>query len=385
MYPPHHLGGYELMWRSAVAHLRAAGDDVRVLTSDHRAQAPDAAIPEDLDVHRELRWYWREHGFPRLGALGRLALERHNASVFERHVSDFRPDAVCWWAMGGMSLSLIGRARRAGLASAGVVVDDWLLYGPQVDAWTRAFAHRPRAGALIERLTGIPAPVEPTSEGSWLFASETLRRRAAEAGHEPAAGEVAHPGVDLDLFRAAPEEDWRWRLLYCGRIDERKGIDTAIHALAELPGEATLRVVGGGDEEHLAELKRLAVAEGLGERVGFERRPRDELPSVYAAADAVLFPVRWVEPFGLVPLEAMGVGRPVVATGAGGSGEYLRDRENCLLFDADGDGPALAGAVRALAGDPALRSAVREAGLATAAAHPEQRFNAAVRATIERA
>ena len=49
----------------------------------------------------------------------------------------------------------------------------------------------------------------------------------------------------------------------------------------------------------------------------------------------VVFPVRWEEPWGLVPIEAMARGRPVVATGRGGSGEYLRDGENCVLFEAD--------------------------------------------------
>ena len=57
-------------------------------------------------------------------------------------------------------------------------------------------------------------------------------------------------------------EDWGWRLLYVGRVDSRKGIETAIAALAELPRQATLAVYGRGDPGHLAELR--ARAEGLG-------------------------------------------------------------------------------------------------------------------------
>jgi glycosyltransferase involved in cell wall biosynthesis len=76
---------------------------------------------------------------------------------------------------------------------------------------------------------------------------------------------------------------------------------------------------------------------------------------VYAAHDCVLFPVRWEEPWGLVPLEAMAVGRPVVATGTGGSAEYLRDAGNCLLHP-PGDAAALAQQLRAaLALDPQAR------------------------------
>src|SRR5688500_15113330 len=107
MYPPQHLGGYELMWRSWVAHLRARGPEVRVLTSDWRQPGADSSLPEDHDVHRDLRWYWHDHRFPRMGPAARLALERHNAAVLDRSLAEFAPDAVCWWAMGGMSLSLI--------------------------------------------------------------------------------------------------------------------------------------------------------------------------------------------------------------------------------------------------------------------------------------
>ena len=113
-------------------------------------------------------------------------------------------------------------------------------------------------------------------------------------------------------------------------------------------------------------------------------RTRAELPAEYEASDVVVFPVTWEEPWGLVPIEAMALGRPVVATGRGGSGEYLRDGENALVFPPS-EAPALAAAVRRLADDPALRTRLREGGLATAPLHTEEVFNAAVVAELERA
>src|SRR2546423_10978140 len=110
MYPPHHLGGYELVWRGAVRHLRSLGHEVRVLTTDFRVPEPSEA--EDEDVHRELRWWWREHAFPRRPFRERLAIERHNAALLEQHLDELRPDVVTWWSMGGMSLSLLETARR---------------------------------------------------------------------------------------------------------------------------------------------------------------------------------------------------------------------------------------------------------------------------------
>ena len=79
----------------------------------------------------------------------------------------------------------------------------------------------------------------------------------------------------------------------------------------------------------------------------------------------------------------MGRGRPVVATGRGGSGEYLRDGVNSLLFEA-GDAAALRGRLAELAGDPELRARLVAGGLATARAHTEDDFNAGVAATLER-
>lgn len=367
LYPPHHLGGYELMWRSAVNRLREHGHEVRVLTTDWREPSADPSIPEDDDVHRELRWYWHDHAFPRMGPVAVAGLERHNARTLDRHLEEFRPDAVSWWAMGGMSLSLITRARRPAQC---VVVDDWLLYGPKVDRRAR-FTRRPTPEALEEA-------------ARWVFASHTLLDRARENGWELPEAEVVHPGIDQALFSSPPERrPWSWRLLYCGRIDERKGIDLAVDALAHLPAEASLRVVGAGDERHLEDLRHRAGR--LGVRVHFERHPRDELPRIYAEADATLFPVRWDEPFGLVPLESMAMGTPVVASGRGGSAEYLSDGENCLVADPAAGPEGLAAAVRRLATEPALGELISRQGAATAARYGDERFDDAVERSLTEA
>jgi glycogen(starch) synthase len=383
MYPPHHLGGYELVWRSAVRSLRAQGHEVRVLTTDLRL--PSASEPEDDDVHRELRWWWREHTFPRFSPAARVAVERHNGRVLARHLDELRPDVVAWWSMGGMSLSLIERVRRAGPPAVAFVHDDWLVYGPRTDAWLRPLAARAWLRPLAERVLGLPASVDLDRAARYVFVSESTRQRAIDGGRNPADWSVAHSGIDPAFLDPRPERDWAWRLLYVGRVDLRKGIGTALDALAQLPAEATLTIVGAGDPEAEAALRAQAGRLGIAGRVirpGFIGR--DELPAVYEQADVVVFPVVWDEPWGLVPLEAMALGRPVVATGRGGSGEYLRDGENALLFPA-GDQAALAQAIERLADDPALRERLRAGGSATAPLHTEDVFNAAVREEVERA
>jgi glycosyltransferase involved in cell wall biosynthesis len=405
MYPPQHLGGYELVWRSAVEHLRARGHAVEVLTTDFRrpgAGSDDPGVPptdagvyhggssaqSEPGVHRELRWYWRDHAFPRLAVRGRLALERHNHAALARRLDALAPDVVTWWSMGGMSLSLLGAVGRAGLPSVAFVHDDWLLYGPVVDQWTRLFRRAPRPlAAAVARRAGVPVRFEPEHVGRWVFVSEFVRARALGAGWPLRETAVAGSGIDPAFLGPGPgperEWEWEWRLLCVGRIDARKGIDTAVSALATLPEAATLTVVGEGDAAHLDALRALAARLGLAGRVRLEgARPRAALPAVYDAHDALLFPARWDEPWGLVPLEALARGRPVVATGTGGSAEYLRDGDNCVLIAPD-DPAGLAAAVHRLAADPSLRARLRVAGPRTAAQHTEERFNAAVAAAVE--
>jgi len=384
MYPPHHLGGYELIWRSSVAWMRERGHEVKVLTTDYRSADPDPTIDEDPDVHRALRWYWRDHDFPRLSARERLAIERHNLATLDRHLRQFEPNVVNWWAMGGMSMSLIERARRRGFAAVGVVVDEWPVYGPKVDAWQRAMRRLGRMAPVVSRLARVPAIADLGTAAEWIFVSEMIRRSASQAGWTLERSGIAHAGIDPSRFQRAPERPWEGRLLYLGRIDPRKGIAVAVRALAELP-DAALEIVGGGDDAHENELRELVAALGLESQVRFSRPDRDAVAGAYAAADAVLFPVLWEEPWGLVPLEAMAAGRPVVATGTGGSSEYLADGENCLIYRPGDDPGALAAAVRRLAGDAGLRERLREAGFATAARFTESAFNEAVATRIERA
>jgi glycogen(starch) synthase len=358
MYPPHHLGGYELIWRSAVRHHRAAGHEVRVLTTDVRFGEPSE--PDDPECFRELRWYWRDHAWPRLSIPARYRLESDNARTLKRHLDTFRPDVVAWWAIGGMSLSL---PRRTDVPSAAFVLDDWLDYAPKEDQWHR----------LLRR-----GRFDTSTIDHWVFISEYTRERARSQGHTFPSSEINPAGVGDEFLTAAPPQPWSWRLLYVGRIDERKGIDTAIRALEHLPAEATLRVVGAGDDA--AERRLRAMAPDSVTFGGIVAR--GQLPAVYADSDAVLFPVRWREPWGVVPLEAMAVGRPVVATGRGGSGEYLRDSFNALLFDAE-DPAALARCVERLAGDEQLRERLRTHGLQTARAHTAAGHDARVTAILE--
>jgi glycogen(starch) synthase len=366
MYPPHHYGGYELVCREAVEDLRRRGHDVTVLTSDLRVED---RVDDDQDVRRTLRLYWREPVVVSPPLRERLAIERANQRALRAALDDVRPDVVSVWAMGALSMGMLATVHRRPVAVVHVVNDDWLVYGPEVDAWHRLVRRAgPLAGAL-ERISGVPCRLPDLgSRGTYLFVSEATRRAAQEHSRWRFADTaVVYGGVntaDFDPTAWTGRSGWGWRLLAVSRLDPRKGLDTAVRAVAQLPPEATLDILGSGDASHRAELEQLARELDVDDRVRFGVTGRDEMAARYAGADAFVFTSRWSEPFGLTPLEAMACATPVVATAVGGTAEFLVDGANALCVPPD-DPAALAAAVRRLAADPALRARLVEGGRAT--------------------
>ncbi len=386
-YPPWSVGGYETTWAAAVQTLRERGHAVRILTTRPGLTDRPGLPPAGEDVHRDLRWYWHAHRFPAQRLRACVALERANARVFAAHQANFAPDVMMWWAMGGMSLSLLEQARQAGIPGLAVVGDEWVNYGPTVDAWSRRW-RGPGARAIapaVSRLVNLPTRLRLDLAAAWSFNSRYTLAAARGAGWRLADATINHPGVAPERFATVPEpeSEWRWRLLCCGRIDPRKGVDTAVRALALLPAPARLTVHGEGDPGHLRELEALGRDLGVGDRVSFSSGPQDEVPGVYGACDALLFPVSWREPWGLVPLEAMASGRPVLASAAGGgAAEYLIPEANCLDFE-PGQPAELAAAVIRLAGDPRLRRRLVACGRATSARFTEADFHAALEQRLQ--
>jgi D-inositol-3-phosphate glycosyltransferase len=177
-------------------------------------------------------------------------------------------------------------------------------------------------------------------------------------------------GVDLGLFRpdgpAARRPSGRSRLLVVSRLVERKGIGDAVAAMARLP-EAELVVAGGPPAGALAcdpEARRLtALAEraGVADRVRLLGRvARGDLPALYRSADLVVN-VPWYEPFGIVPLEAMASGVPVVASAVGGLVDSVVDGVTGVHVPPRRPG-LLAAAVAGLLADPDRRVALGAAG-----------------------
>src|SRR5215469_1049608 len=102
--------------------------------------------------------------------------------------------------------------------------------------------------------------------------------------------------------------------------------------LSHLPPDTTLEIVGPVEPAYRQHLEALAATLGVASRLTFSLASRQQVRQHYQQADAALFTSMMEhEAFGLVPLEAMASGCPVIATGVGGSSEYCLDGVNCLL------------------------------------------------------
>ena len=177
-------------------------------------------------------------------------------------------------------------------------------------------------------------------------------------------------GVDLDWFTPhglRASRDGRYRILSLGRLVPRKGVETTVRALVGVPG-AELVIAGGGDATTEAERTRLAaIAQdyGVSERVRLVGHiPRKDVPALLRSADVVVS-VPWYEPFGMVPLEAMACGVPVVASAVGGHLDTVVDGRTGALVPPR-DAGALAQRLRELLADPARLAAIGSAAAARA-------------------
>ena len=166
-----------------------------------------------------------------------------------------------------------------------------------------------------------------------------------------------------------PGRDREWRILYVGRLIERKGLPYLIEAMELLPPGPRVRldIVGAGDQRPL--LERLVRDKGLAERVFFRGRiPYEELAELYACCDLFVLPAIVdsrgdTEGLGVVLVEAMSYKKPVIATNVGGIPDIVRHSETGILIQ-QRDPQALAQAIEAVLTDENRAKELGQAGFA---------------------
>ena len=369
-FPPLVVGGISPHVEGLSAALARAGHDVVVLTL-HHPDAPDDSVVNGVRVLRartDLPW------LPEDNFLARMASTNHQLVQLVARLDGWRPDVVH--------------------------AHDWLV------AW---------AGDTLRELCGAT-----------LVATIHATERGRNGGHVPANGQAAGinatewwltyqardvvccsgfmvdevigafglprekvhmvpNGVDAAMWAppipAPPRGADGMIVVSWGRVQFEKGFQTAIEAVARLRADLpALRLVLAGRGSYLGELQDLTRRLGVSDIVHFAGFvPDDDLRSMLGRASAVVIPSLY-EPFGIVALEALAAGAPLVAASTGGLAEILEGTAAAQMFP-PGDADALADRLRAVLTDDVLAAASSAAG--TALVHEHYGWDAIAAATVE--
>ncbi|MBI2910192.1 MAG: glycosyltransferase family 4 protein [Chloroflexi bacterium] len=343
IFPPKAHGGGNLFNRKMGESLRSKGEVVDVI---------DLA---DLIAGFRQRW----HTLERFRVAERIArvlwLAVHlpkpsNAVIFEDHY--FLRDVFLY--------NLLMTAFRRAVIVAGVY--HFEEYRSDGSGWRHAWQR------FKERLYLLGVQTE--------VAISRYTARELESLGQPASKIRLVPcGIDGSEIKRYPKEPSdKVNLLFVGHYRPRKGVDHLVDAFCRLNAEnAVLHLVGKKeDPQYFERIVAMARENGLEDRIIFHGQvDRDQLSHLYSQADIFVFP-SLQEGFGIVLLEAMSYGLPIVASNVSAIPELVIDGENGFLVP-PADPDALAAAITKLIEEPRLRREMGEAGYRIASAYSWER------------
>jgi len=339
-YP--HAGGVESHVRGIVRELAREGHEVTVVTSRYDRTLP---VEEETDGYRILRtrtlavWLDTPLDFGTRRTVRDLAPD-----VFHLH---YPPPLTSYFATRELS-------RRK--------VPVCLTY--HCDLYLPGVAGRLIAG--IYQTVFQPSTLDRTDRvivHTKSYGSTSAMLRGRELSVIPSAVDLERfrPGLDASALRTKLHLDGKRIAVFTGRLVPHKGVDVILQALAQLPSDVVLVVIGAGP--------RLPSLVGFARRLGVEKRVRfcpavsdEDLPRYLALADVFVFPSQSrLEGFGLAVAEAMAVGLPVVIADMPGVREVIEPGREGLLAE-----PLIASdltdKVRTILDDPALGKRMGRAG-----------------------
>jgi glycosyltransferase involved in cell wall biosynthesis len=360
-YPPGDVGGIGTQTQVKALGLAARAHDVTVLTAggsssplrrrdDRELAVYECSAPGGAFAIYKAESYWLGYSWAVFAALRGLA-----DTVGPFDVIDF-PD----YAAEGFVFQL---DRREDDATAVVVHlhGSLSMFAEQI-GWPEPHEPLYRVGGFMEDLS-----IE--SADSLIAASSSIAALAAGRYDVPLERiEVVDGAVDTETFRPIERRDegaHGMTLLFVGDVEASKGADTVLDAFIKLAGRHPLLalVIAGAIGPETAEAMRSRTADvGLAERVrilGFVEH--EQLPALYRSADVFAAPSDYEGGLGMVYLEAMACGLPVVALAAGGAAEAIEHEVTGILMSR-GDVEETAAAVERLLGDRQLRVRMGRAG-----------------------
>jgi glycosyltransferase involved in cell wall biosynthesis len=348
------LGGVEELVRQLAHEQEAAGGRPLVVTMRWPLDLPAAEVVEGTPVRRFV--FRAPDGRPR----DRLASAATSPFVVRRVLAALRSHHAELVHVQCVSAGARPVARAARLAGLPLVVT---LQGELTMDATGVYE---RSSSLRRTLRELLATADAVTACSRSTLDEASTWAQLDLG---ARGTVVPNGVRrAELVEVAPFEHPRPYLFALGRHVPQKGFDVLVEAFGRLvaAGDQTTDLLLAGDGPEHGRLGEQVLRAGLADRVTLVgRTDRRQTAALLAGCAAFVLPSRH-EPFGIVNLEAMAVGRAVVASDVGGVAEVVEDGQTGLLVP-PGRADALAAALRGVLDDPTLASRLGVAGRRRAA------------------
>jgi glycosyltransferase involved in cell wall biosynthesis len=312
---------------------------------------PGTSVVDGIDVHREI-FRTPEGSLRRMStyAATTWTTRRRIGAVLRSHGTQ----VVHVQCVSGNAHYATAVARRLGLPLVVTLQGELTMDSSQV--YQRSAFLRKQLRTLFEEADAITACSSHTL-------NEAIEFTGVDPGHRAS---VVYNGVSIDEFASAvPETRDRPYVLALGRHVREKGFDVLLDAFARLTNPArgghTLVIAGDGPlRASLTDQARRLGIDGLVDFAG--RCDRQRTAALFAGCTLFVLPSRH-EPMGIVNLEAMAAGRPVLATAVGGVPELIEHGVNGVLVEPD-DPVALAAKLEALIGDESLRVRLAHVGRA---------------------
>lgn len=366
IYPPHFVGGAELIAHNQAKALAGLGHDVTVFAGDPELYGNRYDIKKDeyegITVYR-IKLVQEDYQ-PEFVNFSHQEVEK----CFKNIIDAFTPEVVHFHNVIGLSVGLISIAKNRGIKTVVTLHDYWGFCYKNTSIKQNGEICRgtDKCGQCMSAISSeqgnIPMrmrkdffDIQMDAVDNFISPSQYLANAYTNAGFPADKLKVLWNGIDVQRFSSIHRRDRgdKIRFTYIGYFGAHKGISTLLDALSLLDCKENIRInlVGTGDQ--IDNYQHQLKANQCKHLVKFWGKiPNNQIEKVYAETDVLVLPSIWPENQPVSITEAMAARIPVIASRMGGNIELVEDGNTGYLFDA-GDAGQLAQKMRAFFADPA--------------------------------
>jgi glycosyltransferase involved in cell wall biosynthesis len=375
LFPPHMLGGAELVAYKHAKILQELGHEVRIFCG--RLGTALTGLHRVTTTKKEFHTTWVSLSPKDMNG---DSWDFHNHKIrqaFSDVLEDFSPDVVHFHNLAGLSVKMIDECQQQGIPTVMTLHDYWgICFKNTMIKNDGSICMKGGFDCLgcKEILLGEPAIPSSVRNAHILLSlgkidrfiapSQYLAERYAANGIRREKIAVINNGIDLERFKAIPKKCDKFTLGFIGYLGRHKGLDFLLRALALLHDLEKIRLLIVGDGEEAGHLKSLCRDLNLEPYVTFHGRVENQqIPMIYERIDVLVVPSIWPENSPVTITEAMASGIPVIAFDIGGIGELVDEGVTGFLVPPK-DVQAMAERIDHLLVHPELRSEMGEKAFA---------------------